>query len=125
STQPAGQICTVTNGGGTAGGTAVSNVRVQCVADSFTVGGTVSGLSGSVVLQNNGADNLTISANGGFTFASALTNASQYNVTVLTQPSGQTCTVARGVGTVSGANVANVTVTCAINTFSIGGTVSG
>src|SRR5262245_57582095 len=33
---------------------------------TFTVGGTVSGLSATVVLQNNAGDDLTISANGGF-----------------------------------------------------------
>src|SRR5690242_18845250 len=124
-TQPRGQACSVANGTGIASGVSVSNVGVRCLADSFTVGGTVSGLSGSVVLQNNGADNLTVSVNGGFTFASALSNASQYNVTILTQPAGQTCTVAHGVGTVSGAIVTNVIVTCATNTFSVGGTVSG
>ena len=31
---------------------------------TYSVGGTVSGLSGSVVLQDNGGDNLTVSANG-------------------------------------------------------------
>ena len=41
-------------------------------AASFTVGGTVSGLSGTVVLQDNGGDNLSVSANGSFTFATAL-----------------------------------------------------
>src|SRR5215471_107899 len=62
----------------------------------FTVGGTVSGLSGTgLVLQDNGGDNLTISANGAFTFA---TKATAYNVTVLTQPTNppQTCTVTGG-----------------------------
>jgi hypothetical protein len=88
---------------------------VSCAANTFTVGGTVSGLSGSVVLQNNGADNLTISVNGGFTFSTALANASRYNVSVLTQPSGQTCGVANGTGTVNGANVTNVSVACSTN----------
>ena len=39
---------------------------------TFTVGGSVSGLSGSLVLQDNGADNLTLTANGPFTFATGL-----------------------------------------------------
>src|SRR2546426_3087480 len=49
-------------------------------ASSFAIGGTTSGLSGTVVLQNNGGDNLSISVNGGFTFAAALTNSSPYAV---------------------------------------------
>src|SRR5207245_7427714 len=94
-------------------------------ASSFAIGGTTSGLSGTVVLQNNGGDNLTISVNGGFTFAAALINASPYAVTILAQPAGQTCTVASDAGTVNGANVTNVTLTCSAIAFSVGGTVSG
>src|SRR5712691_328654 len=63
-----------------------------------TVGGTVSGLSGTVVLQNNGTANLTVSANGSFTFPAAINSGSLYNVTVLTQPTGETCSVANGAG---------------------------
>src|SRR6266581_3216811 len=123
--QPAGQICTVANGIGTVAGANITNVAVTCAANTFTVGGTISGLSGTVVLQNNGGDNLTISMNGGFAFATAVANASPYAVTVLAQPAGQTCTVANGSGTVAGANITNVAVTCAANTFTVGGTVSG
>ena len=82
---------------------------------TYTVGGTVSGLNGTVVLQNNGGDDLTITQNGALTFATALANSSAYNVTVMTQPSVQTCTVANGSGTISGANVTNVAVTCSNN----------
>jgi hypothetical protein len=40
---------------------------------TFSVGGSVSGLSsGSVVLQDNGGDDLTVAANGPFTFATRL-----------------------------------------------------
>ena len=55
------------------------------------VGGTVSGLSGTVVLQDNGGDDLSVSASGAFTFATALAAGSAYNVTVKTNPAGQTC----------------------------------
>jgi hypothetical protein len=81
--------------------------------NSFSVGGTVSGLSGTVVLQDNGGDNLSVSANGAFTFATKLAAGATYNVTVLTNPSGQTCTVANGSGTMGNANVTNVAATCA------------
>ena len=60
-----------------------------------TIGGTVTGLSGntSLVLQDNGGDNLTVSKNGGFTFASQIEAGSVYDVTILTQPLGETCFV--------------------------------
>ena len=41
-------------------------------AIELSVGGTVSGLSGTVVLQDNGGDNLSVSTNGSFTFATAV-----------------------------------------------------
>jgi hypothetical protein len=85
------------------------------VAASYTVGGTVTGLSGAtVVLQNNGTDDLSLSVDGPFTFATALADGSAYAVTVLMQPAPTLlCTVASGSGTIAGADVADVTVTCA------------
>ena len=126
-TNPAGQTCTVSNGSGTMGSANVTNVAVSCSANpTFTVGGTVSGLSGTVVLQDNGADNLTVTANGPFTFATALAPGAAYAVTVKTNPAGQTCTVSNDSGTMGSANVTNVAVSCSANpTFTVGGTVSG
>ena len=96
------------------GGGGESPTQPITAAQTYTVGGTVTGLTGSsVVLQDNQADNLTVSANGAFTFATALANGSAYGVTVLTQPAGQTCTVTQGNGALSGANVSNVQVVCA------------
>lgn len=59
-----------------------------------TVGGTVTGLgANSIVLQNNGRDNLTVAATGAFTFATKVASGSAYNVSILTQPTAHTCTV--------------------------------
>jgi hypothetical protein len=96
-----------------------------------SIGGTVSGLSGgtSVVLQNNGGDALTVSADGSFTFAKKVGSGSTYNVTVETEPIGETCAVSNGSGTVSSSGaVMSVTVACTANTANynyIQGTVSG
>jgi hypothetical protein len=113
-TQPSGQTCTVTNGSGSIGGDKVTNVAVTCVSNGFTVGGAVSGLTGTgLVLQNNGGNNLAITADGPFTFSPLLASGASYSVTVLTQPSGQGCSVANGSGSIAGANVTNVSVACA------------
>ncbi len=116
-TQPTGpfQTCTASNNAGTIAGANVTNVSVVCSTNTYTVGGTVSGLSGSgLVLQDNSGDNLTLSINGTFTFATKVADGAGYNVTVKTQPTGpfQTCTVSSGTGTVSGVNVTAVTVAC-------------
>ena len=113
-TNPAGQSCTVTGGSGTVTGANVSNVAVACTATvvKYSVGGTVSGLAGTLVLQDNGGDDLSVSGNGAFAFATTLADGAAYQVSVKTNPAGQSCTVTGGSGTVTGANVSNVTVAC-------------
>ena len=99
-----------------------------CGGGLATIGGTVSGLDagGSVVLQDNGTDNLTVTTNGPFSFATTIAGDGAFDVTVLTQPAGQTCAVANGSGLVDTGSdsVSSVAVTCA-TTSSVGGTVSG
>ncbi len=98
------------------------------VVDLYTIGVTVSGLTGSgLVLQNNNSvDALTVDADGTSVFGTAQEDGSAYSVTVFTQPTNpsQACTVTDGSGTVSGADV-EVAVTCATDEFTVGGTVSG
>src|SRR5208282_6691562 len=90
-----------------------------------------SGLSGAdLVLQNNGADNLSVRADGSFTFPTTLITGNSYSVSVLTQPSApnQTCVVTQGSGTVGTGNVTNIVLTCANKTTAtdvIGGTAVG
>ena len=118
------QICSVTNGSGLATAN-VTNVSISC-SSKFSIGGTVSGLSGTgLVLQNNGLDDLPVTGTGTQQFTFATLVPGTYNVTVKTQPSNpmQTCQIANGSGTAT-ANVTNVTITCSSG-FSIGGTISG
>ena len=125
---PIAQTCVVTNGAGTIGAANVTNVTVTCTTNKYTIGGTVSGLAGTgLVLQDNGGDNLTVSGNGAFTFATPIASGGTYAVTVLTNPTtpSQTCVVANGSGTVTNANVTTVTVTCTTNKYTVGGTVTG
>src|SRR6266851_4071401 len=93
----------------------------------FTIGGTVSGLAagGSMTLQNNGAESLVVSANGSFTFKTAIAVNQPYLVTVSVPPATppQTCTVAGGSGKAT-ATVTTVVVTCTTGTEAIGVTVS-
>ena len=81
---------------------------------TYSIGGTLSGLADgqSVVLQNSASDDLTLSANGSFTFDTQMPSGNSYAITVLTQPTGQTCSVTNDTGTVSNANVTDVVVTC-------------
>src|SRR5881396_1328885 len=115
-TQPTSpsQTCTVSNGSGNIGSANVASISISCATNSFTVGGTVSGLTGTgLVLRNNGND-LPVNASGPFTFTTPILSGAAYAVTVLTQPTSpaQTCSVTNGSGTVGAANVTNVGVVC-------------
>jgi large repetitive protein len=127
-TQPTSpnQTCVVTGGTGTVAAGNVETVSVNCTTNTYTAGGTVSGLDGTgLVLTSNGAD-LAVNANGSFAFP-AQADGTGYAVTVKTQPTAksQTCTVTSGTGTIAGANVTSVEVACVTNTYTVGGTVSG
>jgi sugar lactone lactonase YvrE len=132
-TQPTGQTCSISSGSGIVSGNTVANVAIFCSSNTYTVGGTVSGLTGSVTLQINGnsGETLTLSNIGTYSFINPVAYGSPYSVTVLTQPSGnQTCSVSGGNGTTAGsgtvraANITNINISCATSSYSIGGTVS-
>lgn len=107
------QTCTVSGGGTGTANANVTNVAVNCVRNSFNVGGTVAGLSsGTLVLQNNGGDDKSITANGAYTFATKMLSGDGYTVTVKTQPVGLLCSVTNAAGTVGAANVADANITC-------------
>lgn len=113
-TQPNQQTCSITNGIGAVNGANIGNLQVACATNTYTIGGTLAGLIAgrSVVLQLNGAASVTLSANGSFQFTNGIAHGSGFQVTVLTPPLGQTCTVTNGSGTVSGANISSVQILC-------------
>jgi hypothetical protein len=98
-------------------------------APPITVGGSVSGLAGGeVVLQLNGSDDLTVKANGKFKFANVMKKGNTYSVTVKTQPAlpvKQTCKISQDTGSIAGAAINNIDVSCTTNSYAVGGTVSG
>lgn len=129
STQPEGQTCSVIDGNGTVSGADVT-VAIDCVTSKYTVSAQVSGLNGSLVLQNNGGGDLSFTTDGTQAFATMIDHGAAYAVSVLTQPSGQTCTVSDGNGTAT-ADVtvsvdcvtAPVNVTVSVNVTGLSGTV--
>ncbi|HEY3785829.1 MAG TPA: beta-propeller fold lactonase family protein [Steroidobacteraceae bacterium] len=116
-------------GGGGGGSTGSSGGSPPPPTQSFTVGGSITGLTGSgLVLQDNGGDSLAVAAGSKtFTFSTSVATGSKYAVTVLTAPTSpaQTCTVASGSGSVNGANLTSVAISCTNSTYTVGGTVTG
>jgi len=91
-----------------------SNTNIVTVPLTYSIGGSIAGLSGTVVLQNNGGDNLPLSSNGSFTFDVSLQPGATYDVTIVTQPINQVCSVSNGSGTASAA-VTSVVVACSLS----------
>lgn len=121
SSQPVGQTCTVSLPLGAEGGSGTvagdTRVIVQCVDNpvvTYTIGGTVSGMTGgTLVLQNNAGDNLNVTADGRFQFATPVMANGSFSVSVLSSPAGKVCEVlpstASGTATT---NVTEIQVTC-------------
>jgi len=125
-TQPAGEMCTVSNGSGTIGTANVANVVVACSKTSNSLGGKVSGLTTSGLVLANGSDTVTVDANAAaFTLPTPVAAGSSYAVTVKTQPTGLACAVTNGTGTMPTSPVTSVTVTCTDQPFDLGGSISG
>jgi hypothetical protein len=113
-TQPVGQTCSVANGTGTldAEGTSIDTVRVTC-SYSASLRGTVVGLlPGVAVTLANANARLALAADGPFSFAEVLAEGTAYNVSVLIQPAGQTCSVRNGSGSFAAASFVELVVTC-------------
>ncbi|KQZ40923.1 hypothetical protein [Duganella sp. Root1480D1] len=115
--QPEHMTCAVigTSNIGSAGHTTSINVGITCVQNSYTLGGTVQHLTTDGLVLVNG------STSGGITVAKGATSfvvpgsipvGTAYGVTVLTQPTGQTCSVANGSGVMGDADRANIVVSC-------------
>lgn len=138
---PAGQICYLSpNHIGTMQGAPVRSIQVMChntqylswnpytqthttagkgseasrvqPIHRYLVGGTISGLSGTLTLQTNGADDTSFNGNGAFSFPATLADGDTYTISVLTQPEGQICTPSSATGSVRGEAVTSVIIAC-------------
>lgn len=121
---PVGELCTVTNGTGTVGqySADVNNILVTCSQVNGDVYGLVSGLTDGASLQltdtiasfyASQTDTLTVTANGAFVFGKTVTYGDTYAVSIAVQPTGQTCTISDGSGTIPKAGGSNaVLISC-------------
>jgi hypothetical protein len=122
------QTCAVANGVGVVTTAHVTSVAITCTTEAYSLGGNVVGLAGSGLrLRNNGSDYLDIFGNGAFTFELPVPDGTGYLVAVENPPASpnQVCHVANGSGTVAGAAVTNLLVTCTTTSYTIGGSVVG
>ena len=105
---------TACGGGGGDGGPAQRHVDVVAI-----------GLIGNGLSLTLGTETIVVPANATQeAFAGTVAQGSAYAVSIATQPTGLTCSLANGVGTAGAADV-SVQVACAPNTYALGGSVAG
>jgi hypothetical protein len=99
-----------------------------------SISGTVSGFPAglTLLLTNNDAETISVSANGSFAFGKKIQEGANYNVRILGQPSGTSCNVLNGSGTVASGtkSVSNIGINCSDVAFTfirfyVGVTISG
>lgn len=123
---PTGQTCNLSNSVGTVGSQSISDISILCSDSTGVLSGTVSGLTSSGLILKNGTDEVAVgSGQSTFQFGSQISNGVIYSVTIKNQPIGKTCSIGNSSGAMSPAGVNNIQVTCAINSYTLGGAVSG
>jgi hypothetical protein len=106
-------------GTGTSTGTGTGSTTT-----SFSVSGSISGFTaGSLILQNNAANDLTLTATNTYSFT-GLASGSTYAITIKTNPTGFVCSIVNASGTIT-ANVTNANITCAVMTVNPAYTTNG
>ncbi|WP_348673859.1 choice-of-anchor U domain-containing protein [uncultured Abyssibacter sp.] len=113
-----GLVCTVANATGTVSGGDITGVDISCSTPStFSLSGAISGIPGTnsmgqwELLSEGFIVNDGGLRNGAVTYTASIADGSDYEVRA--QPSsGLTCTVANGSGTVSGADITDIDISC-------------
>jgi len=112
--------------GGGGGGTSTTTSDGGGTATTYTISGTVSGLTADGLTLTLGAsETLTIAADATtLTFTTKVADTGTYEVSVASQPVGVFCSITNATGTIAAANIENVAVNCAAG-YSVGGTIEG
>lgn len=102
-----------------------ANLNNSAAAQNYSLGATIQGLNstGLVLMVNATAVTIPMGPTTDV-LAGSLAPGTSYTVTVQAQPTGETCQVADGAGTIQATNV-TVAVTCTDEAFTVGGSISG
>lgn len=85
----------------------------------YYIGGSITGITSPVTLQNNNGDDLTIKPgdNSNFIFPAPLADGDIYNITIKENYLGQKCYLYKNEGIVSASNVTSIKIACGVNLY--------
>lgn len=109
------EVCANTQGSHTCScGPGYANDGGACSRIFASVSGTVSGLAGSGLRLAQGADTVAVSANGAFSFPTAIGFGDPFQVSIRQQPERptQVCTISGGTGTLPASGSTSILVSC-------------
>jgi hypothetical protein len=110
---PDGQTCTVN------GYSSFTSFEIQCVNNQ--IGGSIDNLNGTLILQNQAGDLLTISSQSNYVFEESFNFAQNYQIVISSQPFGQECSMNNSEGIfINNINTADITCVDAIPQFELG-----
>ena len=112
------ESCTVNNAKARANYYTIAQISVTCTIRKRALTANIVNLTTSGLVLINGADKQTVPAGSKTWTMTPVNEDGAYGVTVLTQPTGQTCTVSggssgNGAGIMGATETTTVTVTCA------------
>ncbi|HWG76947.1 MAG TPA: kelch repeat-containing protein [Steroidobacteraceae bacterium] len=125
-TQPLGQSCVARNESDTIAQASVTSVQVDCSINTYSIGGTIMGANASGIVLANGADTFAVPLGAStFLMPTKQPMGTAYTITVQTAPTGLSCQVANGTGSMPAAALTNVVVSCGQWTWLNGANVTG
>ncbi|MFK5948143.1 MAG: hypothetical protein QM500_05170 [Methylococcales bacterium] len=84
--------------------------------NTYSIGGRISGLTGTVILINNGNEELIVHSDGNatssFVFSTQVDDGSNYHVTIASQSVTQACSIDGGSGTVTSSDISLIDISC-------------
>ena len=114
--------CKVFEGKGNTGSVPPQFIAITCIVTTYSLGGSVSGLTGGELVVNNGSQSVTIPKNAtAFSMTPAgsanpklgqIAEGTPYGLTILKQPASGTCTIANPAGIMPAAAVNNIVISC-------------
>lgn len=122
STVPPGWDCTLDGGAGTVLGP-VTDISLACSRQTFTLGGTVTGLdAGLLLVESATAQQLPVTTTP-FSFAQPIPYGTNVSVSIATHPASTFCRASNGTGTLT-APKTDVAIDCRPG-FTLSGTITG
>ncbi len=119
---PPDQLCYVENGTGKIKDQDITNIVIQCL-NSYSIGGIIAGLDGTLTLSNNG-ENISLTNESSFTFSERYPGGTTYDIEIISQPEHQTCEIINGQGIISVSNITNIKIICNYNKYTLSANIS-